>query len=350
MLLSNLQLLFNYTCIAYATLSICLMFLSKNEVFSHHSHFLKRILAGCVAGFSSYYLDIDKFYLSEHLYYSFEMNPLVLITFIAGWLAGLIAFIVNILLSGGITLDKVFAFIILLPLFLLKLWKNTAYRPFIITALYITLVRLLLAIPFANGTTDYRSAIIFQMASLLSLLLSFYALTAKQKHLNAFFATKKESITDRLTHVNNRASIEQELNTLSQLHTPFSIIFIDLDNFKHVNDTYGHLVGDKVLVELAELMKRSTRELDFLGRYGGEEFLIIIKNSKPEMATKIAERFRRNVENHDFVHPAPNSLHATVSIGIAYSQPDKPFEETLEEADKALYISKCEGKNRVTVS
>jgi diguanylate cyclase (GGDEF)-like protein len=155
--------------------------------------------------------------------------------------------------------------------------------------------------------------------------------------------------TDSLTGVRNRMALDEELKRAMQnLHRYsteiFSVLMIDVDSFKRYNDTFGHLAGDDVLKTVAELLETTCRATDIVGRYGGEEFAIILPHTREGGARLIAERLRAAVERHAWTD-AP----VTVSIGIATASPlSNDAEEVLHEADTALYHAKQNGRNRVS--
>jgi diguanylate cyclase (GGDEF)-like protein len=153
--------------------------------------------------------------------------------------------------------------------------------------------------------------------------------------------------TDSLTGIYNRAKIEQIL-TIEVLRSrrykhPLSIIIADIDHFKLINDTYGHNVGDVVLTGIASMMKEHVREVDTVGRWGGEEFLIVCPETTAEGAKKLAEKLRKKIERHHFKDIGIK----TVSMGIAQIEADDWDEDMLKRADKNLYKAKRSGRNRV---
>ena len=163
--------------------------------------------------------------------------------------------------------------------------------------------------------------------------------------LNTIFNQKNKfyhlSIIDQLTQTFNRTHI---LNLLEN-HTQATqcIALMDLDYFKEVNDTYGHIVGDEVLRKVSETIKRSLRPEDSIGRYGGEEFLLIINTDAIDVATTVAERIRSNIEKIEWIIP---DLKITASIGLVMSQ-KSDSDLLLYEADRMLYKAKDSGRNRV---
>jgi len=160
------------------------------------------------------------------------------------------------------------------------------------------------------------------------------------------------SLTDGLTGVENRRSLEDRLKDQWQhsvrLHEPMSVVMCDIDKFKAVNDTYGHLAGDEVLKQIAALLKGEAREIDRVGRYGGEEFLLILPGTVLDAAVTFAERLREKVESHTFSYEG-GTLRRTMSCGVA-SAPHpkvKDQEALVRAADDALYVAKETGRNRV---
>jgi diguanylate cyclase (GGDEF)-like protein/PAS domain S-box-containing protein len=165
----------------------------------------------------------------------------------------------------------------------------------------------------------------------------------------------KLAATDPLTGLLNRRAIEIELeieaNRAHRLKLPMSVIFGDLDYFKMVNDQHGHPVGDEVLKGVAKLLQAGVREYDRASRYGGEEFLIMLPETKAEIAQEIAERLRKSISVWKLIHQEklwPFAM--TISFGVAELQPGESWEHLVERADRALYRAKKAGRNQVFVS
>ena len=153
--------------------------------------------------------------------------------------------------------------------------------------------------------------------------------------------------TDALTHVANRlkfnAILEHQIALQKRNPQPLSLIFLDIDFFKRVNDTYGHEVGDTVLITLAKLIKDTIRESDLVARWGGEEFIIVVNGSSAQKVTKLAQKLRALIERHTFEDVG----HITCSFGISHYKQDDDMHTFLQRADKALYKAKELGRNRV---
>lgn len=159
---------------------------------------------------------------------------------------------------------------------------------------------------------------------------------------------------DHLTGVLNRGSflerLAQEAALGQRQELQFCLAMIDVDHFKKVNDTYGHPAGDAVLRHLAEVFRSQCRFEDIVGRYGGEEFIIMIRNAGPELALDMAERLRESVANESFWVPQGAEeieLMATVSVGLATWSRHVSIDALLASADEALYKAKETGRNRV---
>lgn len=164
-----------------------------------------------------------------------------------------------------------------------------------------------------------------------------------------------EARTDFLTSLPNRRHFleqaSQELTRVRRYHNPLTLAMLDLDHFKNINDTYGHEVGDKVLVKLAEICRQTLRETDVMGRIGGEEFAILLPQTTDIQASEITERLRKTIAATTIsVENGMPPVHFTVSVGIAsFDDSDTNIDMLLNRADKALYEAKRKGRNRVVI-
>ena len=181
-----------------------------------------------------------------------------------------------------------------------------------------------------------------------------YQMAATLKHFQRFSSIQSMAIYDNLTGLYNRRSFEERLGIETQKSfygsTPVSLVMVDIDHFKKVNDTFGHLEGDKVLCEIASLLKTSVRKKDIVVRYGGEEFILILSGAGLEEAAMIAERIRRLVESTP-VQIEQAHINLTVSLGISNFPIHRPQskEELVKMADLALYAAKRGGRNKVCI-
>lgn len=155
------------------------------------------------------------------------------------------------------------------------------------------------------------------------------------------------SATDRLTGLCNRMKLdekfEEEVLRFERFKNPFSVIMVDVDHFKSVNDTHGHQTGDAVLAQTANVLLENTRKTDVVGRWGGEEFLILCPGTDAEGAAKVAENLRKAIEGSDFGKVGTK----TASFGIAECVEGELAKDVVAKADAALYRAKKAGRNRV---
>ncbi len=159
---------------------------------------------------------------------------------------------------------------------------------------------------------------------------------------------------DQLTGAYNRRAydkrIEEEMDRFLRYNTPFSLLLIDADKFKVINDTYGHAIGDKCLQEIIKRSMPLVRKSDVLARYGGEEFVVIMPETEIEGAKAAAEKIRKTIEKIEFIYKK-EKVKITVSIGVSQSKKgDKKHQEIFERADIAVYQAKEQGRNRVLAS
>jgi diguanylate cyclase (GGDEF)-like protein len=154
--------------------------------------------------------------------------------------------------------------------------------------------------------------------------------------------------TDALTGSLSRQRIlellTQRINEISPQH-PVAVLMVDLDHFKHINDHYGHTVGDRVLVDVAQRMRNAVRRVNAVGRYGGEEFLIVLSDTSPEQARLVGERLRERIAVQP-VNVNGYEIPVTISVGIAFSDQTIDMLELINNADQALYRAKRLGRNR----
>lgn len=163
---------------------------------------------------------------------------------------------------------------------------------------------------------------------------------------------RKEVLTDKLTGIGNRRYAEITMRNLDhameQNLAPFGVLFIDIDDFKTVNDTYGHYIGDQVIHMVAQTLMSSLRFLDVICRWGGEEFVVFVPNTTIENLTGMAERLRKIVQKAWLMHDG-KQVSVTASFGGAISQHNEYSIAVLTRADKQLYLCKNSGRNRTVI-
>jgi diguanylate cyclase (GGDEF)-like protein/PAS domain S-box-containing protein len=180
----------------------------------------------------------------------------------------------------------------------------------------------------------------------------FTDLSASNAITDKIHTLEKLSLMDSLTQLANRRFIELELNSRFSEHkrygVPFGVIFMDIDFFKRFNDTYGHRMGDRVLRTIAKTFLNAARPSDLMGRWGGEEFIGILRGVDQDSLRSTAERIRSLVEKSQ-IREKRLELYVTVSIGATLSQDDDTPSSIIQRADALLYRSKRSGRNRCTI-
>ncbi len=197
----------------------------------------------------------------------------------------------------------------------------------------------------AESLQPLRNVLLFNLSvaltiSLLVLLIAWLAVRRYQARL------ERMATNDTLTGCLNRQAFEIVLSSFtrsaSRSQRALSAILLDVDHFKHINDSAGHLTGDAVLRELAAQLRLSLRESDVIARWGGEEFMILLNDCSLDKAEERAESLRQRIDRHDFP-----SGHVTISLGVAQYRPDEEESAFFSRLDKALYLAKANGRNRM---
>ncbi len=169
-----------------------------------------------------------------------------------------------------------------------------------------------------------------------------------------YYRALRSAYTDPLTGLYNRTALtdafQREWKLSQRQQTPLSLLVLDIDHFKHINDTHGHAAGDAALVKIAKCLRQTVRGSDMLFRYGGEEFVVLLSNTASDGAELLAQRLLYRIAAMDCSDIAPG-LRITTSIGVAtLNHPEETPEQMLKRADEALYRAKRQGRNRVAVA
>ena len=202
----------------------------------------------------------------------------------------------------------------------------------------------LLPLKGTNGRIDQVCLIIYDVTDVAVNRRQLQAANAELQRLSS---------TDRLTGLYNRGHWEEMLRLDYARHRRYdsqaALVMFDIDHFKAINDTYGHQVGDSVIQEVADLIRENLRDSDVAGRYGGEEFVVLLPDTDKRGALTFAERLRYAVESREVLHEQ-HRIRFTISLGVAdLSVPTSSHAQLIEWADSALYASKAGGRNRVTL-
>ncbi len=225
------------------------------------------------------------------------------------------------------------------------IFKFRNYRPITGVADYMYQNSTIFPITDLRGVVTHLCMIIYDVTDVATSRLELESMNGQLQQL---------SKTDFLTDLNNRGTwedaLQQEFKRLKRSGHTGTLLMCDIDHFKRINDGYGHAAGDVVIRQVAQAVKKNLRETDVAGRYGGEEFAVLLVDTTADQALYFAERLRKTVEGLSMEFNQ-QLLKATVSVGIAQYHADlAEHRQWIEAADKALYTSKAEGRNKVTVA
>lgn len=285
---------------------------------------------------------------------------IMMISSVGGWVSTLVAGIIIALYrigNFGINQASIFALVhICLYILLFGLtnkkvktpWRNwftkLAIVVFILVATFLYLLR--------DVENHYFIIFYFSFVVIGAGLLEYYLLKYAKRSNELYKIYQTDSTKDFLTGLNNTRQFDKLLNMsferVMENNESLSCLMIDIDHFKKVNDTYGHAVGDMVLKELAEILKKNCRAFDFVGRVGGEEFCVLLLDCSSERAYEIGTRIRNGVKEHKFPIGQDRFINITVSVGTAtYPETVANLEEIMKKADVGLYKAKQTGRDKV---
>lgn len=354
------QLFVNFT-ILLSAVSLTAQALRERE-FSTSSSLSRKLLFGAWGGLVGITL----------MLFSIQVTPTVIVDFrniAALWSAiygGPIAALVTCFIIGsfrvfnfGITTSSIIGFITIMLMGIG--YSFICHFTTKITKRYIlcTIFNLVLSyIAFSVIITDkviLKSTFLSYLLGIVIVSYFLYLLVEYHRRINLIYRKyKAESQEDFLTGLNNVRVFDKELNTAIQEAKMsgeiISLLFLDIDHFKNINDNYGHIEGDLVLKELGNLLHKTCRDRDIVSRNGGEEFSVILRNCSLKEALEVSERLKREIQKRPFKLSGNQVINITVSIGIAsYPETTKDIDKLTEQADNALYEAKRAGRNKVAV-
>ena len=224
---------------------------------------------------------------------------------------------------------------------------------YIALCIYLTYVGIIPDAPLFTNMMDKHHHLFWLLSMgffitpiLATCLVLFEILLSQWRHRERLI--QRLSQLDPLTNVFNRRSINSSLENLdSSTPETYAIVLIDLDHFKQINDTFGHHKGDETLVCVGKILKEHLRDTDIVGRFGGEEFILVLKNSSLEQTKTIAERCRHAISALEIFSDQGEALKVSASFGIALSDAKTTPQQLITQADRALYQAKALGRNRV---
>ncbi|MDD9269447.1 GGDEF domain-containing protein [Paenibacillus sp. GCM10023248] len=268
-------------------------------------------------------------------------------------ITGMIIFLMRMFAYGDVSTSTVIAslnsIVIAVGVGLICMKQRSFWRKWIYS-LFISILFTGIVFILNLGANGIVPMLTFTFMMTVGGLLAGYLTNFLVKAKAQFQRFEQEATTDFLTGLNNHRSFDEKFNDLLQSAEDksecLSILLVDIDYFKKINDTYGHANGDAVLQQLGDVLTRSSRTFDTISRIGGEEFSLLLYDTPHKHALIIAERIRMSVNKHKFMLNDGSEISITVSIGAA-TFPDTKREELIEQADRALYHAKRNGRNLV---
>lgn len=258
-------------------------------------------------------------------------------TVLIGWDSGFHYFLLMFIPALAVTMRGALAFVSLFilwalyaGLYLFSYWQEPL-QPISANALL--------------GVYYFNLSVVFAMFSYLGF---FYVKSISSAHRKLNRLASVDELTQLYNRRQAKALAETELSRADRNNLPLCAMLLDLDHFKLINDVYGHDKGDQVLQYVAKIMHRELRQHDIIGRWGGEEFMILLPETDLAHAEYIGERLRNAIGSHAWGTDLGHEIQVTASIGISQHKKNETFNRLLKRADTALYISKSEGRNRVT--
>lgn len=318
-----------------------------------------RIVMGLALGFFGVVHMYFTFPITDHVFADFRQLPILIAVYLGGFTSGGIATLIisvyRIFFLDGVSQVSIFGggfnavSTLIIALLFIQYGKLTFKRWLAALSLSILATDIVFYITL-EGDSRGEAIVIFSIIVALGGIFTYSMLQYLRKSGDSLRILREAAHRDFLTGLYNARAFEvllqQKIDCFHRYQVPFTLLMVDIDHFKKVNDTYGHAAGDAVLSQLADLLRDTFRPGDEIARKGGEEFIIIVDNCDKEKIVDIAERLRRNVEKEPFLLPQGLVLHLTISAGSA-SHPDIGEEELLNMADQALYKAKESGRNQV---
>ncbi|WLR58664.1 diguanylate cyclase [Guptibacillus hwajinpoensis] len=333
----------------------------REENLAPTSSLKRKFLSGLYAGIIGVFLMIYSIQVDATTIVDLRHIPLLLVTLYGGPVPGGIAliviqitrFIIGINVSSFVSLGLLTSLYIGYLIF--REWKVGIFIKAFWMLIYSNLVFSILIVYLLLDIKSLFSEIniLFWITSAVTGVMALYTTEHLRKTNHLFKEYKKSATIDPLTGLNNVRSFDEALNRAIQEAStndekPLSLLVIDIDHFKNVNDTYGHAAGDTVLTQFSKTLRSAARLNDIVSRNGGEEFTILLEDCTNREALEIGERVRSMIEEYSFTINKDVSIHITASIGASTFPETVPSPAQLyREADEALYHAKRSGRNRI---
>ncbi|WP_079480331.1 GGDEF domain-containing protein [Halobacillus salinus] len=335
--------------------------LTSSSPLHRPSLWMRKVSAGMLAGILSNVLMLYSMHFDETIV-DLRHIPLILVAYYGGSLPAVIAMVLitlgrfSIGLNSSSLLALVLIVFITVTTLLITKWRiHKQWKVFFILTASNIIFTVLICYLLPTNNTLFVLLPSFWTISYIAGFVSFFVVEYVRRNQKLLDRFKAEASTDGLTGLHNVRKFDQAFNEASsqakQNKEMLSLLFIDIDHFKNVNDTYGHKEGDQVLIQLSDILRNTVRSFDIVSRNGGEEFTVILLDCSTERGVQISERIREKVEAHAFLLSSGDFIRVTVSIGLAcYHETTKTPPVLLKDADDALYEAKKTGRNKVCVA
>lgn len=339
-------------CILFTLFTISFLPFRNRPRLTPHSPLKARVLLGVQTGVVALILLANALHLESFLI-DLRAIPISLAVLFGGWVSGTVAAVIFLIgrffmVTDGVYIGFYLAVLsmigLVLPISLLRL-KLDNTRTTLLVFMTVSVIDFGIVTFYALPlTVFYPVFLTYTVMAYGGGCAAYRLLHELRRHFENVQHQQQLARTDALTGIANRRLLNEAMANLNVEAKEYALILVDIDHFKRVNDTYGHDVGDDVLRELGMLLVAESDERHLVGRFGGEEFLIIMPNANREEVTRLAESIREKVSTFPFETSA-GTLHITVSLGACHSN-DIEVDSVLKHADEALYHAKESGRNR----
>ncbi|MCT4777755.1 MULTISPECIES: diguanylate cyclase [Exiguobacterium] len=339
-------------CILFTLFTISFLPFRNRPRLTPRSPLKARVLLGVQTGIVALVLLANALHLESFLI-DLRAIPISLAVLFGGWVSGTVAAVIFLIgrffmVTDGVYIGFYLAVLsmigLVLPISLLRL-KLDNTRTTLLVFMTVSVIDFGIVTYYALPlTVFYPVFLTYTVMAYGGGCASYRLLHELRRHFENVQHQQQLARTDALTGIANRRLLNEAMANLNVEAKEYALILVDIDHFKRVNDTYGHDVGDDVLRELGMLLVAESEERHLVGRFGGEEFLIIMPNAKKEEVSCLAESIREKVSTFPFETSA-GTLHITVSLGACHSN-DIEVDSVLKHADEALYHAKESGRNR----
>ncbi|OVE65829.1 GGDEF domain-containing protein [Clostridium diolis] len=352
---------FQNACILIAFMSIAQHLLRNKRIFEDMS-LKSKFLWGLYSGILGVILMINSVHITTDTFIDFRYIPILFSAIYSGFFSSIISSILiaifRSLILGVSDISLIGSAIALamgIGFGIISLLKISKKRKYIYSMIFFVIASVISSFTVPqNITFDFKTVSLYFSGYLIVSYISIKYADYIFETVRIYQKLRNEATKDYLTGLNNVRQFDNSFNNISQRavrkEEDLSMLFIDIDFFKKINDTYGHNAGDTILKSLALILLDTCRTYDVVSRMGGEEFSVILLDCSDSEAVKIAERLREKIEENDFYISDNNFIKITISIGIAsYPNTTTQIDNLLEMADTALYQAKNTGRNKVVL-